>query len=122
MPAPFTPKGWQDYTPNLRVDGAGKVYDAGGIGVQATPIDAVSLVDLELRLTGYASSLPAARFVFDQPQANVVWVINHALGTFPTVTVIDSAGDEVEGDVEYPTPNQVVLSFSAPFAGTAYLI
>lgn len=53
------------------------------------------------------------------PAAN--WVIAHGLGRYPSVVVVDSAGSMVEGDVHYDTPNQVILSFGAPFAGTASL-
>lgn len=58
----------------------------------------------------------------DQGVASAVWTITHNLGKVPSVTVIDSAGDEIEGHVNYPDPlTQVVLTFSAPFSGKAYL-
>jgi hypothetical protein len=50
-----------------------------------------------------------------------VWTIDHNLGKEPAVTVISSADDEVIGDVSYPTPNRVVLTFSSAFAGRARL-
>lgn len=56
-----------------------------------------------------------------QPQAADVWVVNHGLGKFPSVTVIDSAGSEIEGDYVYSNANTVVLNFSAAFSGVAYL-
>jgi hypothetical protein len=49
------------------------------------------------------------------------WVINHSLNKVPSVTVIDSSGSVVEGDVEYPTLTQVVVMFAAAFSGKAYL-
>ncbi len=49
------------------------------------------------------------------------WTIDHPLGKKPAVTVIDSAGDQVEGDVSYVGTLRVVLRFSAPFAGVAVL-
>lgn len=58
----------------------------------------------------------------DQAVAASVWTINHTLGKVPSVTVIDSGGNQIEGDVSYPIPlTQVVLTFSAPFSGKAYL-
>ena len=48
------------------------------------------------------------------------WVIDHDLLYRPAVTVVDSAGSQVEGDVTY-YDSQVVVSFSGAFAGTAYL-
>ena len=59
--------------------------------------------------------------VWTQSSAASVWVITHALGKFPSVTVVDSAGTLVEGDVEYNSITQITLSFGAAFAGLAYL-
>jgi hypothetical protein len=60
--------------------------------------------------------------VFVQSSAASVWTINHNLGYRPAgVMVMDSGGTEVEGLVSYPDLNTVVITFSAPFAGTAYL-
>ena len=49
------------------------------------------------------------------------WLVNHGLGKYPSVTVVDSAGDQVEGDVAYIDSNSLRISFSAAFAGRAYL-
>lgn len=49
------------------------------------------------------------------------WVVNHMLGRFPAVVVVDSAGESVEGEVYYDSPNVVRLIFCAPFGGEAYL-
>ena len=60
-------------------------------------------------------------FTYNQSPASAVWTINHNLNKFPNYTVIDSSGDEVEGDVTYINNNQLTLTFSAAFSGTAYL-
>lgn len=60
-------------------------------------------------------------FKFTQGSAASVWVIKHNLEKFPIPLVQDSANDEVEGDYEYPNNNEIVLTFSAPFSGVAYL-
>lgn len=60
-------------------------------------------------------------FLHQQQVPSAVWTINHNLGKEPSVTVIDSAEQEVQGDVTYPTINQVVITFSAPFGGRARL-
>lgn len=44
--------------------------------------------------------------------------VGHNLGKLPAVTVLDSAGDEVEGDVQLLDLNNLTVSFSAPFSGT----
>ncbi|MDP2262684.1 MAG: hypothetical protein Q8K24_05945 [Hydrogenophaga sp.] len=49
------------------------------------------------------------------------WVIEHGLGKCPAVTVVDSAGDQVEGDVEYIDLDNLRIVFSSAFSGRAYL-
>ncbi|MFZ5548085.1 MAG: hypothetical protein ACOZJX_05270 [Pseudomonadota bacterium] len=58
---------------------------------------------------------------FTQASAQAIWTIDHELGKYPSVTVVDSAGDTVEGAVSYPSIGRVIVRFSAAFAGTAYL-
>lgn len=43
--------------------------------------------------------------------------VNHNLNKYPSVNVIDSAGDEVMGEIFYSSLNQVILTFAAPFSG-----
>lgn len=59
-------------------------------------------------------------FVHQQGVPSDVWVCPHGLGKFPSVTVIDSAGDRVAGaEVHYDSVNQCTLRFGAPFSGSA---
>lgn len=44
--------------------------------------------------------------------------VTHNLSKKPAVTVIDSAGDECEGDIAHISDNSLVVSFSASFSGT----
>lgn len=60
-------------------------------------------------------------YIFHQDTPATVWTITHNLGNYPSVTVIDSGGSEVLGSPNYVSGNQVVLTFSAAFSGTAYL-
>ena len=50
-----------------------------------------------------------------------VWLITHRLDFFPNITVVDSAGGVVEGEIDYIDRNTMRLRFSEPFAGEAYL-
>lgn len=52
---------------------------------------------------------------------DTIWAINHNLGKYPSVTVADSSGSEVEGEVVHIDSNTVVITFSAAFSGKAYL-
>ena len=56
-----------------------------------------------------------------QAVASDTWVIDHNLGKYPSVSVVDSANDEVEGSVNHVNPMRVILVFSAPFSGKAFL-
>jgi hypothetical protein len=62
-----------------------------------------------------------AFYLHDQMIAASTWTITHNLNKYPSVTIVTSAGDEVEGDVSFPTINTVTLNFSASFSGKAYL-
>lgn len=72
--------------------------------------------------TGAAGAPGGAVFVFTQTTPAAVWNINHNLNGYPAVTVIDSGGTLVEGDVDYLDVNNVRLTFSAAFSGQASLI
>ena len=67
------------------------------------------------------SSQGAPTFVFTQTVAATVWNVNHNLGKFPSITVIDTANTVVTGEYTYTDNNNVILTFSAGFAGKAYL-
>lgn len=58
-------------------------------------------------------------FTYVQGSPSSVWSVTHSLNKYPSVTVFDSSGKEVVGDVDYSSLNQVVLTFSSAFAGTA---
>jgi hypothetical protein len=56
-----------------------------------------------------------------QPLAADTWQVVHNLDKRPSVTVVDSAGDTVEGDVTYLDSNRLSIHFSAAFSGSAFL-
>lgn len=60
-------------------------------------------------------------FVWDQSQAESVWEIPHTMNKYPVVSVVDSAGSLVHGDVEYISESMVKVTFSSRFSGKAYL-
>ena len=67
------------------------------------------------------SSTGAPTFIFDQGVPATTWDITHNLGKFPSITVIDTGDTVVTGEYTYTNNNNVVLTFSAAFAGKAYL-
>ena len=60
-------------------------------------------------------------FPYEQHTAESVWDITHGLEKFPSVTVIDSGGTNIEGNVLYLDENNIRIIFSDPFTGKAYL-
>jgi hypothetical protein len=60
-------------------------------------------------------------FVFTQNATATTWNIQHNLGKFPSITVIDSGNTVVTGEYTYIDNNNVQLNFSAAFSGKAYL-
>lgn len=60
-------------------------------------------------------------FRYSQGSPSAQWSITHALGGYPNVTVVDSAGSVVIGEVTYVTATDITIDFSAPFAGEAFL-
>ena len=49
------------------------------------------------------------------------WIITHNLSKYPSVTVVDSGGTVVLGDVKYINENQIEINFTSGFSGKAYL-
>ena len=60
-------------------------------------------------------------YVYEQLIADNVWNISHSLNKFPSVTIVDSGGNEVIGEIEYINQNQCMITFSSPFTGKAFL-
>ena len=60
-------------------------------------------------------------YYFVQGVPSDTWVIDHNLGRHPSVTVVDSGGTQVYGEVLYNSNNRLTLIFSNQFSGQAYL-
>jgi hypothetical protein len=71
---------------------------------------------------GAAGGIEAFFYEYTQATASAVWTINHNLGIEPTAVVLDSAGTQCEGTFSYPSKNQMVITFTGAFSGTAYVI
>lgn len=62
-----------------------------------------------------------SRYVHDQMSASATWTVTHNLDCYPSVTIVNSAGDQVMGFTHYDDSNNITLTFSAAFAGKAYI-
>lgn len=92
----------QPITPSITVEPIVPIVEVTAPGPQGNPADVFYT---------HVQSIPSA-----------VWTINHNLGGEPTAVVLDSAGTQCEGTFSYPSKNQMVITFTAAFGGTAYVI
>lgn len=69
----------------------------------------------ELGLTG------DKHFTYIKSTPDSVWDITHNLDKYPSVTIVDSAGSVVMGDITYTSKSALTVTFSAAFSGKAYL-
>lgn len=56
-----------------------------------------------------------------QAMASSSWTVEHNLGFFPNVVIVDSTRSTVEGEIVYVDINTLIVNFTAPFGGEAYL-
>jgi hypothetical protein len=86
------------------IKGAGSIQKKHVYGINIDPSDATD------KTFEYTQVSPAA-----------TWNIQHNLNKFPSITVIDTLDTVVVGEYTYIDNNNVTLTFSAGFAGKAYL-
>ncbi len=106
-----------------------EVHDPGVAGPPNTlTIGTVTVGDASASITGTAPNQvlnlvypSASRHVHTQGTASTTWTINHSLGGYPSVMVVDSAKTVVYGEINYVSTTQVVVNFSSAFSGYAYL-
>lgn len=60
-------------------------------------------------------------YVHNQSVASATWTVNHNLNKFPSVTIVDTANDEVEGEVTHISNTQLTIKFSAALSGKAFI-
>lgn len=106
-----------------------EIHDPGVAGPPNTlTVGSVTTGDPAVSITGIAPNqvinfvLPVnTRHVHTQATPSTTWTINHALGGYPSVSIVDSARTVVVGEVTYQSTTQVVVNFSTAFSGYAYL-
>ena len=100
---------------------------AGNISITGTLADSNASVGtngqvLTSTVTGIAwADNVQATFEFTQGVPATTWNITHDLNKFPSITVIDTGNTVVTGEYNYTSNKTVTLTFSAAFAGKAYL-
>jgi hypothetical protein len=77
--------------------------------------------DIEISSSQIIDFEELRKYEHDQGTPNSVWTINHDLNKRPSVSIIDSAGSNVFGQVEYNDENNLTITFNTAFSGVAYL-
>jgi hypothetical protein len=62
----------------------------------------------------------SSTYIHNQGISSAVWIIAHNMNKYPAVTVVDSAENQVIGDLEYIDANRVMVTFKGAFKGKAY--
>jgi hypothetical protein len=105
--------------------GTGTQGVAGPQGPQGEPgasgADLDSTDDLVEGVTNKYFTVERVSYEHTQGIASDAWVIEHFLGFKPNVTVVDSAGNIVEGEITYTNTNSLTVSFQSAFSGYAYI-
>ena len=102
--------------------------DVRGIGVKGK--DGLSAYELWLQeghqgtiedFFAYLGQKGVRTVVHDQIVAKSYWIIKHDLDRHPSVTVVDTGGNVVVGDVHYIDSNHIIIKFTSDFSGKAFL-
>jgi hypothetical protein len=91
----------------------------GQVVVQVTPSNGPVVNVNEITVGGI--NQPTVAYHHTQSVASATWVINHYLGWYPNLTVQDSSGSVVEGEIAYNNSNTLTVTFTGAFSGDAYL-
>ena len=92
--------------------------------VNAAETSAQNASDSATAALGYAERAEAAanqHFVYEQGVASDTWVIEHNLGKYPSVSLVDSAGTQFDADVEYNDENTCTVRMNGATTGKAFL-
>ena len=73
--------------------------------------------DIEMTI----DSVGDKHFVFEQGIASDTWVIEHNLNKYPSVTVVDTAGNQFIPAVKYIDENKCIVTMNGATKGKAFL-
>lgn len=129
----YTEKNFRS-TGTLASGGVGEQGEAEGGGIQAISLNGETYDDadgdgvIELPKLPTMQDLQEAvaasafrSYTHVQGTASTTWYVEHEMGRYPSVTVVDSAGTMVIGDVSYNNENSLTITFSVPFSGKAFM-
>jgi len=134
--------GWNKYFISIDKEAPDGVFDLADVIPNQQPVTTYNYATKEYvdtHLGGAATFIPTeeitattiqtaieqvrelSRYVHNQPSPATTWNITHNLKMYPSVTIVDSSGTHVMGEVTYDSLNTAMVSFTSPFSGKAYL-
>lgn len=60
-------------------------------------------------------------YTHEQIEAKDVWIINHNLGKYPCITLVDDNNIIIMGEIEYISENEIIARFNKEYTGKAIL-
>jgi hypothetical protein len=101
--------------PGIFLEPLVKINLKASVTCPATPTNVCTVLDLENIL------IDKRTYTRCFEVASNLWTITHNLGSYPSVTVVDSGNTVVIGEVDYTNANILTITFSAAFSGCAFL-
>lgn len=98
-----------------------EAYNRSVMGIDITQNNTDRTVTLNYRDNTSISDSFKFAHIHTQNQASSQWTITHNLGKFPSVSIVDSAEEEVIGEVQHNNNNSLTVKFTAAFSGKAYI-
>lgn len=71
-------------------------------------------------IKSYVDARQDKTYIHTQRMASNNWTITHNLNKHPAITIVDSGGTVVIGEIEYINLNLVYVKFNGIFSGKAY--
>lgn len=91
-----------------------------GVNIALTNAEQATLTITKLNAPSLSAIYERA-YVHTQASPASQWSVAHNLNKYPSVSIVDSANEEVIGEVEYVDANNLIVRFTAPFSGEAYI-
>lgn len=117
-----TPVGWTYRVDELLTGVPGRAY-ALSLPAAAPNVSLPAIAPTDPLLGDYLviTGPPGVEFRYEHVQAApaATWQVQHSLGKYPNVAIINPAGRQVWADVDHSTTDLVVISFPTPYSGRA---
>ena len=91
------------------------------IGYYGLSTDTAEVIVDNRNRTISVNSKVGGNFVYETSHKMASWEINHNLNKFPNITLVDMANNMIMGEVKYVDLNRVIVSFTEPICGKAFL-